>query len=401
MPGGVKTILVPIEGSTTITTQVFCHAGSIYETRETNGLSHFLEHMFFKGGVRYPDAWSIAKTLDAIGADYNAYTSDYFASYYVKSAPEFAMTGLDVLADMIVNATFPQVEVEKESDVILQELRMYQDQPRHRMSMNANTWYYGDNPYGRPIIGSEQTIKAVSSTSLHTHQKALYTKDNLLVVIAGNIEKPDEMLAFLAKEFAPLPEKTHLIKPVFHEPKPPHQHAKLSQWVNQSHIAVFAQGCPIGDPDYYAAKLLSKILGGTTSSRLYMKIREELGLCYYVWSHFSGRPEYGTFEINAGLDKNKLQFGLDAIYKEIWDIAWGDIAASDLQHALSNTLGSLKMGLETSDEMADRLGHYYIMTNQIATIDDIIHKYKAVSLDQVVRMAHKLKQENLYTYWIE
>ncbi|MBP7007549.1 insulinase family protein [Patescibacteria group bacterium] len=131
-----------MESSTTITTQIFCHAGSVYEDKKTNGLSHFLEHMFFKGGKKYPTPEVLNKLLDSIGAEFNAYTSDYFASYYVKSSPEYRATGLDVLADMICHATLPAEEIEKEKDVILQELQMYRDQPRQWMLMNAKTRYH-------------------------------------------------------------------------------------------------------------------------------------------------------------------------------------------------------------------------------------------------------------------
>ncbi len=139
------------------------------------------------------------------------------------------MTGLDVLADMMVNSQFPQVEVEKESGVILQELEMYKDQPRHWMTMNANTRYYGDNPYGWPIIGNEDTIQAVSSKSLKHHQKSLYTKDNVFIVIAGNILEQEKMLGFIEQEFAHLPEKTSLVKADYTGTKPGVLSSKLTQ----------------------------------------------------------------------------------------------------------------------------------------------------------------------------
>ena len=164
----ITTIIIPIDSSTTLTSQVFCNAGSVYENKETNGLSHFLEHMFFKGWKRYPTMESIAKTLDAIGAEHNAYTSDYIASYYVKSSPEHRKIWLDVLSDMICNATFPEEEIKKETGVILQELQMYKDQPRHEMLKHAKQWYHGDNAYGWPIIGTEETIQSVTSESLHS-----------------------------------------------------------------------------------------------------------------------------------------------------------------------------------------------------------------------------------------
>lgn len=399
---GITTILIPMPSSTTLTSQIFCHAGSIYENKQTNGLSHFLEHMFFKWGKRYPDMESIAKTLDAIGAEHNAYTSDYIASYYVKSAPEYRNIGLDVLSDMICNATFPEKEIKKETGVILQELQMYKDQPRHQMLMHAKQWFRGDNAYGWPIIGTEETIQSVTQESLITHKNALYTKDNIIIVIAGKIENKQEILDKIEEYFSDLAEKTSLQKSPYLAYKPAEHSSKYVQGVNQSHLVMFADGFSYkNEKQLAAAKLLANILGGNTSSKLWMEIREKLGLCYYVGASHSSNPEFGTFSISAGLDKNQLEFGREAIEKILRQVSEGMISQEDFELSKNNYLGSLQMGVETSDATAEWVGYRYMMKKEIKTLEEIMEEYNAVSYDDVVALCKMLETSKWYTYRIE
>ena len=398
----ITTIIIPIDSSTTLTSQVFCNAGSVYENKETNGLSHFLEHMFFKGWKRYPTMESIAKTLDAIGAEHNAYTSDYIASYYVKSSPEHRKIWLDVLSDMICNATFPEEEIKKETGVILQELQMYKDQPRHEMLKHAKQWYHGDNAYGWPIIGTEETIQSVTSESLHTHKNALYTKDNMIIVIAGKIDNEEDILNMISEHFKDLGETTTLQKAPYNNYKPSESSSKLVQWINQSHLVMFADGIPMqSEKQATAAKLLANILGGTTSSKLWMEIREKLGLCYYVGARHSSNLDFGQFSVSAGLDKKQLQIWIDAIELILKQASEGELTREDFELAKNNYLGSLQMGLETSDAIADRVGYRYMMKKEIKTLEEIMEQYKVVTYEEVMNLCKMLEKSNWYTYWIE
>lgn len=397
----IKTIFLPMESSTTITTQIFCHAGSVYEDKKTNGLSHFLEHMFFKGGKKYPTPEVLNKLLDSIGAEFNAYTSDYFASYYVKSSPEYRATGLDVLADMICHATLPAEEIEKEKDVILQELQMYRDQPRQWMLMNAKTRYHWDNAYGRPILGGEETIKAVSHESLMSHKNALYTKDNLIIVVAGRLVDQQGVEELIEKEFADLWEKSNLKRAKYTWYKPTERISQLTQWVNQSHIICFAEGISLDDEKTWkAAKILANALGWTCSARLYSELREKLGLCYYVWASHSASNDFGQFQMYAGLDKEKLQFGLDKMMEICDDIAQHGITEEEFVLAKNNYIGMLQMGLESSDELSDRAGSRYMMRGDITPLEEIIQQYREITYEQVKTLSSLLSSDRMYTYYI-
>lgn len=398
---GIKTIFLPMESSTTITTQIFCHAGSIYETKETNGLSHFLEHMFFKGGKKYPTSEVLNKLLDGIGAEFNAYTSDYFASYYVKSSPEYRATGLDVLADMICHATLPVEEIEKEKDVILQELQMYKDQPRQWMLMNAKKRYQWDNAYGRPILGSEDTIKAVNQESLIAHKSALYTKDNLIIVVAGKLINQEAIETTLEQEFAHLWTKSNLQKTLYTWYKPSELQSQLVQWVHQSHVICFAEGISLKDEEACkASKILANALWWTCSARLYSELREKLWLCYYVGAWHSANNDFWQFQMYAGLDKDKLQLGLDKMMEICKSIAHESITQDEFQLAKSNYIGMLQMWLESSDELSDRAGSRYMMQGDILPLEEIIQQYQAVTYDQVRDLSSLLSPNRIYTYSI-
>lgn len=391
-----------MESASTITTQIFCHAGSIYETKETNWLSHFLEHMFFKWGKKYPTSESINKLLDSIWAEFNAYTSDYFASYYVKSAPEYRNIGLDVLADMICYATLSEEEINKEKDVILQELQMYKDQPRQWMLMNAKTRYQWDNAFGRPILGNEESINAVTHESLMNHKNDLYTKDNLIIVVAGKLTDQDAIENAIGDLFTHLWEKSNLKKAPYTGFKPIDSVSKLTQWVNQSHIICFADGISLDkERSGKAAKILANALWGTCSSRLYSELREKMWLCYYVGASHSSSIDFWQFQMYAGLDKDKLLFWLDVMMKICNDIAEHGITEEEFQLAKSNYIGMLQMWLESSDELSDRAGSRYMMRWSVDDLDQIIEDYKDIEYSEVCALLHLLWSTNRYSYRIE
>lgn len=395
----IKTIFLPMESATTITTQIFCHAGSIYETKETNGLSHFLEHMFFKWWKKYPTPELLNIVLDSIWAEFNAYTSDYFASYYIKSSPEHRKIGIDVLADMICCATLPWEEIEKEKDVILQELQMYKDQPRQWMLMNAKKRYHWDNAYGRPIIGSEDTIKAVTQSSLFAHKNSLYTKDNLIVVIAGRLLDQDGLEETIETEFARLWEKSMIQKTPYTWYKPSELQSTLIQGVHQSHIICFADGISLKDEKACkASKILANALWWTCSARLYSELREKLWLCYYVGAWYNANNDFWQFQMYAGLDKDKLQLGLDKIKEICTDIAHNSIHKDEFELSKSNYIGMLQMWLESSDELSDRAWSRYMMQGTILPLDELIQQYQAVTYDQVRDLSSLLHPNGIYTY---
>lgn len=398
---GLTTLFVPMNDTYSTTVQIFVKAGSIYETRKTNGISHFLEHMFFKWGKTYTTPASVAQAVESFGGEFNAYTGEEIASYYVKCPPKNAAQALDVLADMMIHAQFPQEEMEREKLVVVQEIKMYEDNPQALVSEKRNTRYTGDNPYGWTILWPEENVMSFTREDLFAHQQALYTKDNLILVIAGKIEDQASLEADIERLFSVLPEhKTGTITP-YERILPTSQSAFFDKKTEQNHLIISAPTFAYADDRKYAAKILATILWGNMSSRLFQNIREKLGLCYYIWARHSVADYDGMFFIRAGIDKERFDFGLENIYAEIEKFVSDGITQEELNNAKSYLQGKLQMGIESSDEMSEFVGSDMLLYGETKSLEQIMADYNAVTMDQVTALLPFLSKENLYLYYIK
>lgn len=398
---GIDVIFAPMEESNSITIEIMCKAGSIYESREKNGLSHFLEHLFFKWGKKYPTPKSVAEALDKFGGESNAYTGDEYAGYYVKCAPEFINRAIDVLADMMNHAKFNPEELEREKWVVIQELKMYEDNPMAMAMQKWQGYYFGDNSFGRPIIGIEENIKMFTQQMLFEHKADLYTKDNLIITIAGKILDKEVIIQQLTQEFQDLPEKKRIQKPDFLHILPSEHTGFYEQKNEQAHLIISAPGFKGDDEQKYAANVLATILWGNMSSRLFQNIREKQGLCYYIKASHMIQEDTGTFIIRAGIDKKRFDFGVEKIYEEIERVANGDITQEEFENAIGYSEGQIQMGIESSDEMASFIGNQYLIYQEVETLEDILKKYKSLQIKDIQQIAKKLKKEHLYLFYIQ
>lgn len=398
---GIDVVFVPMEDANSVTIEIMCKAGSIYETKEKNGLSHFLEHLFFKGGKRYPTPKAVAEALDRFGGESNAYTGDEYAGYYVKCAPEFIDKAIDVLADMMNNAKFSVPELEREKGVVIQEIKMYEDNPMIMTMEKRQTYYFGDNSYGRQIVGTEDNVNSFTQQMLFDHKADLYTKDNLTIIIAGKMKDKKAIASQLEQEFAALPEKRRIRKPEFTGYRPKDHIGSYEQKNEQTHLVISAPGFKGDDETRYAANVLATILGGNMSSRLFQNIREKQGLCYYIKAAHMVQEDTGTFLIRAGIDKKRFDFGIEKIYEEIERVANGDITQEEFDNAIGYNEGQIQMGIESSDEMASFIGNQYLIYKKIDTLEEILKKYKSLTLADIQKIAGILKKENLYLFYIK
>jgi predicted Zn-dependent peptidase len=392
----IPVLFAPMKDSTSITVEILVKAWSIYEDARTNGLSHFLEHMFFKWGKKYTTAKVVVETIDELGWEFNAFTWNDYAWYYVKAAPEHIYTALDVLGDMMVYPTFPVEEVEKEKWVVIQEIKMYDDRPDAKVIEVWDRNYFGDNSFWRPIIWPEANVLAFTQKDLFDHKDQLYTKDNMVITIAWNIIDEDRIIQTITDLFGTLPEKTTGNRPTYINNHPQNKRDVIDQWTHQNHLVV---GCPwFGHDDkrYYAAKLLANIVWGTMSSRLFQEIREKRWLCYYIWCSHQTQPTHGTFVIRAWLSKENYEAGVDALKQELIKIAQWDITQTELDKAQWNMLGKIQMGIETSDQMADFLGAQQLLYWEINSLDSILASYKKVTLADIQAIATMLHPDNVY-----
>jgi len=398
---GIDVVFAPMEDANSITIEIMCKAGSIYENRENNGISHFLEHLFFKWGKKYPTPKSVAEAVDKFWGEFNAYTGDEFAGYYVKCAPEFIDKAIDVLADMMNHAKFNAEELEREKWVVIQELKMYEDNPM-AMAMQKRQWYYfGDNSYGWPVIGTEENIQSFNQDMLFEHKAQLYTKDNLIIMIAGKINKKQAIIEQLQKEFSHIPVSKIGKKPEFVQTLPKEHQAFYEQKNEQTHLVISAPGFRGDDTTRYAANVLATILWGNMSSRLFQNIREKQGLCYYIKASHMSQEDFWVFVIRAGIDKQRFDFGVEKIFEEIERIAQWNVTQEEFENAIGYNEWQIQMGIESSDEMASFIGNQYLIYKKVETLEEILKKYKELTIEDIQAVAKKLHKENLYFFYIK
>lgn len=391
LPSGLPVITAPIDGTASVTILVFAGAGSRYETNEERGISHFLEHMFFKGGKKYMNTKQVSVAIDGVGGEFNAFTGKEYAGYYVKVASEHAELAFDVLSDMLIHASFPQEEIEKERGVIIEEERMYQDTPMYRAGWDFELLLYGDQPLGWDTIGTEELIKSVQQEDFQRHKDMLYTADNLVVTVAGNIDADkaydlsDQYFGSIekgkGKEFAPFTDYSD--KRVYLRTKN----------TEQSHMVLGVPGLPHGHKDHFAMRLLSIILGGSMSSRMFLNIREAMGMCYYIATESDNYLDAGALTTRAGVDQARLHEAIKAILHEYQVCADDGITDEELHRAKEFFKGKTHLGLEDSEERAHFYGKQALLYPEIKDIQDYIDAVESVTKEDVNRVATQLLQK--------
>ena len=398
----LTTLFLPMSDTYSTTVQLFVKAWSIYEDKKTNGISHFLEHMFFKWGKKYTTPASVAQAVESFGGEFNAYTGDEIASYYVKCPPQHTSKAIDVLSDMMIHAQFPQEEMEREKNVVVQEIKMYDDNPQALVGEQRNKRYHGDNAYGRSILGPEENVMSFTREDLFHHQKSFYTKDNMILVIAGKIEDQTKLEAQIVDVFAELGEHKSGWAQEYSRRLPSEQNSFYDKKTEQNHLIIAAPTFPYAEePRYYAARILATILGGNMSSRLFQNIREKQGLCYYIGARHSVATHDGLFYIRAGIDKERFDFWLEKIYEEIERFVSEGITDEELANAKSYLQGKLQMGIESSDEMSEFIGSDFLLYQEVNNLEDIMKSYEAVTKEDIHALLPLLAKENLYLYYIK
>lgn len=398
----IDVIFAPMVDSNSTTVQILVKAWSIYETKETNGISHFLEHMFFKWWKKYPTAKIVSQEIDKIWWEFNAFTWDEYAWYYVKSASEYVNKSLDVLSDMLVNPLFLKEEINKEKWVIIQEIMMYEDMP-HRLVMDKRkNYFYWDNSYGRSTLGPVENIKSFNQDYFFFHKEWLYTKDNLVIVIAWNILNQDEIEELINNLFKNLPTKKTISVPQFPiDYKPENNISSYDKKTQQNHIIFWAKWFDMNDEKRFPSTLLWVILWWNMSSRLFQEVREKKWLCYYVSASHMASVNDWLFFIRAWLEKDRFDLGINTIHEELWKVVNWDITQTELDNALWYISWKTKMWIETSDNLADFVGEQYLLKWEIKTLEEILANYKKVKLDDLLEVTKKLDKNNIYGYYIK
>ncbi len=391
LSNGLRVITIPMPDSLTTTIFVLVEAGSKYETKEINGLSHFLEHMCFKGTEKRPKSIDISSELDGIGAVYNAFTSMEYTGYFAKARPNHFDIILDVVSDIYLNQIFDSEEIDKEKGVIIEEINMYEDLPMRRVQELFTNLLYGDQPAGWDIAGPKETIKKLVRDDFIKYRDGHYLSQSSLVVVAGKF-KEDEMMKKIEVAFGGVKsgKKIPKIKTIEYQIKP--EILLKHKETDQTHLVLGVRAFDIFDNRRYALQILTNILGGGMSSRLFQKIREEMAAAYYVSAGADLFTDHGYLAAWAGIDHSKTELVILAILEEFQKIISQPIKNDELQRAKNHLIGGLIIGLETSDQLAGFYGGQEILTKKTISPEDLINKIEAVKAEDIMAVAQDVFQ---------
>lgn len=397
LKNGLRIITVPMEGTQTATVMIMVGVGSRYETEKEAGLSHFIEHMFFKGTQKRPTTLDISTELDSIGGEFNAFTAKDKTMYYAKVDGKHINRALDVVADMYLNSKLEQAEIEREKGTILQELNMYEDMPMRNVSEVFENLLYDKNPLGREIIGYKKTLRNFKREDFVQYMKRFYMANDTVVAIAGKFDEK-KIIAKVKKYFEKMGigEKPEIIKVNDRQIKPKVE-ARFKK-TDQTHFVLGARAYDFNHKDRFALSLLSVILGGNMSSRLFIEVRERRGLAYYVRTNIEAFKDVGYIATQAGVEHKNLELAIKTILAEYKKITRQKISEDELKKAKDFIKGKTIMSLEESDEVAMFYVDQETAKKRILTPHEIFERIDKVSVSDIMRVAKdvfKSKKLNL------
>ncbi|WP_438448272.1 M16 family metallopeptidase [Gorillibacterium sp. sgz5001074] len=378
LPNGLRVVLEKIPTCRSVSFGIWVKTGSRNEETDRNGVSHFIEHMLFKGTDRY-SAKDIAELFDGIGGNVNAFTTKEYTCYYVKVLDEHLPMAMDVLADMYFNSRLDPEEMEKERNVILEEVSMYEDTPDDLVHDLMAKAAYREHPLGQTILGLEQNLHRFQPDDLRSYMKKYYTVSNTVVSLAGNID--DHIMPLIEKHFGgfsnqgpeiPVTPPSFYSGEIFHEKK-----------TEQNHICLSLPGCSIRDDRLYAMILLNNAIGGGMSSRLFQEIREKRGLAYSVYSYHTSYLDNGMFTIYTGTAPKQTEEVLKVSMEVVGEVLHHGLTDAEVRKGKEQLKGSLILSLESTSSRMNRLGKNELLLGKHYTMDEIIQRIESVTQDQI------------------
>lgn len=396
LKSGLRIVTQKLSSTQSVTILILVKAGSRCETQRIRGISHFLEHMFFKGGDKYPDTKAVSGTIDGIGGEFNAFTGKEYVGYYVKVAAEHRGIAMDVMADMLMTAKHDPKEIDKERGVIMEEYNMYQDTPMYQVGWDFEKLMFGDQPLGWDQIGLKEVIMGVTREDFHAYQAELYRPDNMVVTVAGNVEHA-EVVAAVERLF-PMEKRATEFKWKGVEGNESKDRVILQEKkTEQGHVVVGFPAYPEQHPDYWALKLLGVILGGNMSSRMFLNVREAHGLAYYISTSTDDYTDAGIISTRAGVALNRVDQAVKAIVAEYAKIAREPVPEAELKKAKDYYKGKMVLKLEDSEEVAHLLGQREVLYGKTMTPEEIEAAIQKVTVEDVARVAKDLfKADRIY-----
>lgn len=390
LQNGLRVLTIPMPSFESATVLVMVGAGSRYETQENNGISHFLEHMAFKGTEKRPSALEISTLIDGIGGEFQAFTGKEITGFYIKSSANHIDLSLNVLSDMLQNSLFNPDEINKERGVILEEINLYEDMPLRRISDLYERLLYGDTPMGWDTLGRKDVIKKIQRQDFIDYMSSLYSANNLTIVVAGGI-KPEETMEKVDKYFGKM--KVFGIKeyePVIEGQLKPQVYVRKKE-TEQIHIALGVRTIPNDSPDRYPLSVLSAILGGGMSSRLFHEVRETRGLAYYVRTSSDHYRDCGDLITTAGVDPARADEAVSVIleeYAKVKNPKYG-IKHEELKKAKEYLKGHFILELEDSRSVAGFYASQELLEKNIDNPSEVVDKIEKITERDVLEVARK------------
>lgn len=393
---GLRIQAIEMPGTNVVTTMILVGAGSRYETKSISGISHFLEHMFFKGAKKYTNPKEVSEAVDGFGGAFNAFTGKEYAGYYIKSGKDNLEKSLDVLADMLIHSTFPAQEIEKERGVILEEMAMYLDAPMYQISWDFEQLVFGDQPLGWDQIGTKELIKSVTQQQFIDYKNALYVPENMVITVAGAVNEKD--LETIAQAFE-MPGNPPSINPTEFDPSKATETIKLrSKKTEQYHLSFGVRALKENDPLFPALKVLGTILGGNMSSRMFQNVREEKGLCYSVRTQVDEYADTGLMTTRAGVKVDDALRAIEAIRFEYDEVAKNGVSPEEVEKAKNYLCGKIDLTTEDTEDVAHEYGKNQLLYGTNPTYEDWKTKVKKVDIEDVNKIAKELLQPKNFRF---
>ncbi len=393
LKNGLTIIITPMKGSPSVTVLVTVSAGSKYETKEINGLSHFLEHMCFKGTERRPKAIDISRELDSLGAQNNAFTSQEYTGYFAKAHPKNFSKILDIVSDMYLNPLFDEKEIEKEKGVIIEEINMYEDMPHRIVGDIFMEAMYGDQPAGWNIAGTKENVRGMTRDDFLKYRKANYVAGGTTVLVAGDINER-KAIEEVKKYFQNIPagKKSGKLKIVEEQTKPV---IKIKhKETDQTHIVLGVRTYDAKNSKNHPLHILNALLGQGMSSRLFQKLRDEMGVGYYVRSGIDEFTDHGFLAVSTGVDNLRVGEVISAVLGEMKKLAIEKISEAELKKAQDYMIGNMYLSLESSDAVAWDCAGQFLLTGKMLTPAEFEEKIKKVTTKDIQKVAQEIFNDN-------
>lgn len=389
LENGLTVILAPIKDSPSVTCLVMVHAGSKYETKEQNGLSHFLEHMCFKGTTKRPKAIDIAVELDSIGSQSNAFTSQEFTGYYAKAHPSHLDMILDVVSDIYCNSIFDPKEIEKEKGVIIEEINMYEDLPHRNVHDIFMEVMYGDQPAGWSIAGKKENVSKMTQKDFIDYHAQHYVADATTVIVSGDFDE-SSVLKKIEANFAGVKKSSKSGKVITVERQTKPNIQIKNKETDQTHLVLGVRTFNSKDERNIVLRVLNAVIGGGMSSRLFQKLREEMGVGYYVRSGVDEYTDHGYLAVSTGVDVNRVEEVVSAIVAELNKLKNELVSVAELKKAKDFIIGNMFLGLESSDSVAEYYAIQDILSDKLETPTELAEKIQKVTSEEIQKLSKEI-----------